>query len=432
VLSNRDVDDALAGTMSALSHLCVLHSLLEGGTSAPTASDSDSLAALGSLLFVRGIMAQHTGEVRQAHTAFRDAGPLLEAAMSFGGPRRRELDELARRCLATYLVLAGDVARATIVAEEACQRHGGAGLWRLLGEIWNQRGIRLGLEPTSRCQRDAAFQQAKNAYEKAERLSSGTKRSYTAWAFAHTMLEDVEGSHEIAKRAIGACYGFWRHPLQRPNHMVPGLASRAWHEASQFPWVAILESRWLDIRSEMEALQLSDADGEGWPEVRGHDRTLAGDTGVWREFPLLGVSADAEALARCRCPVTTRLLSGVDAIRAHCDLRVGEETALFSRMTPGTRLRPHCGPTNTHLTCHLGLHIPDRCYIRVGGETRQWEEGKCIVFDDSWEHEVWHDGSSVRVVLLVRFWHPDIDSAHRELLLREEARERQSKAWILE
>ena len=26
--------------------------------------------------------------------------------------------------------------------------------------------------------------------------------------------------------------------------------------------------------------------------------------------------------------------------------------------------------------------------IRAGDETRTWQEGKCIVFDDSWEHEV--------------------------------------------
>ena len=32
-----------------------------------------------------------------------------------------------------------------------------------------------------------------------------------------------------------------------------------------------------------------------------------------------------------------------------------------------------------------------------------------MIFDDSFEHEVWHEGSEgERVVLLIRFWHPDI------------------------
>ena len=38
--------------------------------------------------------------------------------------------------------------------------------------------------------------------------------------------------------------------------------------------------------------------------------------------------------------------------------------------------------------------------IRVGTETREWRAGECLIFDDSFEHEVWHDGDSDRVVLI--------------------------------
>ena len=31
-----------------------------------------------------------------------------------------------------------------------------------------------------------------------------------------------------------------------------------------------------------------------------------------------------------------------------------------------------------------------------------------IVFDDSYEHEVWHRGQGARIVLLINFWHPDV------------------------
>ena len=33
---------------------------------------------------------------------------------------------------------------------------------------------------------------------------------------------------------------------------------------------------------------------------------------------------------------------------------------------------------------------------------------KPYVFDDSFEHEAWHDGSKTRVILIVDFWHPDL------------------------
>ena len=77
----------------------------------------------------------------------------------------------------------------------------------------------------------------------------------------------------------------------------------------------------------------------------------------------------------------------------------------------GTHVTPHCGTTNTRLPCHLGLVVPERCRIRVGSEICEWQEGKCLVFDDSFEHEVWHDGDRDRVVLILDVWHTDLSPA---------------------
>merc|ERR1711990_425986 len=138
-----------------------------------------------------------------------------------------------------------------------------------------------------------------------------------------------------------------------------------------------------------------------------------------------------EDRAKHLCPITHGILSRVEAIRSHADLRPTQETAMFSRLTPGTHLRPHCGPTNTHLTCHLGLKVPAGCEIRCGTEKRIWKEGKCLIFDDSFEHEVWHQGDSVRLVLLIRFWHPEFVPSLRAGIVRDEVRQRRAKAWVL-
>jgi aspartyl/asparaginyl beta-hydroxylase (cupin superfamily) len=37
----------------------------------------------------------------------------------------------------------------------------------------------------------------------------------------------------------------------------------------------------------------------------------------------------------------------------------------------------------------------------VGDERRTWREGKVIVIDDAFEHEVWNGAGSDRVVLIV-------------------------------
>ena len=33
--------------------------------------------------------------------------------------------------------------------------------------------------------------------------------------------------------AVKTCRGFWVHPLQRPSHFLPGIASSPWHEANK-------------------------------------------------------------------------------------------------------------------------------------------------------------------------------------------------------
>ena len=47
---------------------------------------------------------------------------------------------------------------------------------------------------------------------------------------------------------------------------------------------------------------------------------------------------------------------------------------------------------------------------------RTWKEGKFILFDDSFEHEVWHEGNSLRLVLIVDVWHPELTAREKSTL----------------
>lgn len=47
---------------------------------------------------------------------------------------------------------------------------------------------------------------------------------------------------------------------------------------------------------------------------------------------------------------------------------------------------------------------------------RSWENGKFLLFDDSFEHEVWHNGTDVRVVLIIDVWHPELTEEERKSL----------------
>jgi aspartate beta-hydroxylase len=89
----------------------------------------------------------------------------------------------------------------------------------------------------------------------------------------------------------------------------------------------------------------------------------------------------------------------------------------FSIVRAHSRLTPHCGATNLRLTAHLGLVVPEQTYIRVADDTRQWREGKVLVFDDSFDHEVWNDSDEDRIVLLINFWPPDVGESSSDAIV---------------
>ena len=59
-------------------------------------------------------------------------------------------------------------------------------------------------------------------------------------------------------------------------------------------------------------------------------------------------------------------------------------------MTGATYLAPHYGPFNAKLRGHLPLVVPadPAPVLVVAGQNVTWTEGRTIVFDDTYEHEV--------------------------------------------
>jgi aspartate beta-hydroxylase len=82
--------------------------------------------------------------------------------------------------------------------------------------------------------------------------------------------------------------------------------------------------------------------------------------------------------------------------------------ASLLRLHPGSRVTPHCGHTNSRLRVHLGIRVPEGAGMRVRDEVVAWEEGRVLVFDDSFEHEVWNQGTAARVILLLDVLNPAV------------------------
>jgi aspartate beta-hydroxylase len=113
-----------------------------------------------------------------------------------------------------------------------------------------------------------------------------------------------------------------------------------------------------------------------------------------------------------RCPKTLAALDAADVVR----IPQRGPTSFFSLLEPRTRIPPHTGTTNTRLTVHIPLIVPPQCGFRVGTQTRPWEPGTALIFDDTIEHAAWNDSDQERVILIFDIWNPLLTPAERELM----------------
>jgi beta-hydroxylase len=163
-------------------------------------------------------------------------------------------------------------------------------------------------------------------------------------------------------------------------------------DADLFPYNRILEENWLVIRGELDQLLDHREHIPPFHEVSPDQARIS--TGEdWRTFILYGFGHRSERNCR-QCPQTARILETIPRL----------QTAWFSILSPGYHIPPHRGVTKGVVRTHLGLIIPsdrEACRIRVGGQTRHWEQGKCLVLDDTFEHEVWNETEEQRVVFII-------------------------------
>lgn len=201
-------------------------------------------------------------------------------------------------------------------------------------------------------------------------------------------------------------------PRQQPTFLYfPGLPPAAYLERSLFPWIEQLEAQTEAIREELIQLLPSDAGRERVFTTEAiEQQNLRGlkSPPSWNGYYFYrhGERRDDNCAA---CPVTARALEmlPLSHVRDH-----GPEV-LFSVFTAGTHLLPHRGVTNTRLVGHLPLLVPPDCALNVGGEVHEWQEGRAVVFDDTYEHEAWNRSDRTRVVLIFDIWNPHLTAAER-------------------
>jgi len=182
------------------------------------------------------------------------------------------------------------------------------------------------------------------------------------------------------------------------------------YDTRQFPWVADVEHDWQSVRKELDAIMTFRDQMPSFQDILKEVGAIQSDNN-WKTFFLAGIGMDC-AENRKRCPETVRLLGKIP----------GMTTAFFSILSPGKHIPAHRGAWNGILRLHLGLMVPEpreRVRIRIGNDFYSWREGEALIFDDTFNHEVWNDTNGYRVVLFVDFARPLYQPFHwlnRQLL----------------
>jgi aspartate beta-hydroxylase len=204
-------------------------------------------------------------------------------------------------------------------------------------------------------------------------------------------------------------------PRQQPTFFyVPGIPSAPYPPRALFPWLEQLEAATAAIREEMLATRAQAgayAPFLGAPASELRSGLVAGDgpAPAWDAYFFYRHGGRDAAHAQ-QCPLTSAALERTPLVK----IRDHAPEICFSVLAPGSHILPHRGVTNTRLTAHLPLLVPGDCALRAGGELHVWQEGRAMVFDDSFEHEAWNRSDQTRVILLMDTWNPHLRAEERE------------------
>lgn len=202
---------------------------------------------------------------------------------------------------------------------------------------------------------------------------------------------------------------------QRPSfYHFPDIPVSPYIAREQFPWIESLEGEYPEIRRELLSLL---------PGTQGRERVFGSaaleadhlrglnQAPTWNGFYFYRHGERREE----NCERCVRTAAALDTLPL-CKIRGHGPEVLFSVFTPGTHLLPHRGVTNIRVVAHLPLIVPENCRLVVGGVPHDWQEGKVVVFDDTYEHEAWNRSNETRVVLIFDLWSPYLDEAERAAL----------------
>jgi aspartate beta-hydroxylase len=166
---------------------------------------------------------------------------------------------------------------------------------------------------------------------------------------------------------------------------------------ADFPNAAKFVAAWPDIRREALAVAGRLHEVPRFHEIMREQTAISANDGRdWRLFVLkaYGIRVPKNMAA---CP---RLASVVGAAP---DVL----SASISFLAPGKHIPAHRGPFRGVLRFYLALSMPrsadgrPAAVLKIAGQEYRLVDGDCLLWDDTYPHEVWNESDQVRIVLLL-------------------------------
>jgi aspartate beta-hydroxylase len=171
-----------------------------------------------------------------------------------------------------------------------------------------------------------------------------------------------------------------------------------------FPDGMRFAASWEKIRDEALAISGQLRSVPRFHELMSSQSAISANDGLdWRIFVLKAYGHDVRGNQE-RCPLTTELVRNCPNVLS----------ASFSFLAPGKHIPAHRGPFRGVLRFHLGLSMPvdgngtPGAILWIDGEEHRMANGDCLLWDDTYRHEVLNTTNEVRTALLLDVWRPEM------------------------
>jgi len=169
-----------------------------------------------------------------------------------------------------------------------------------------------------------------------------------------------------------------------------------------FPNGTRFTEAWHAIRAEALAIARDIASVPQFHEVMPEQAPISAmDDRDWRVFVLKAYGLEFRGNME-RCPKLSSILSATPEVIS----------ATLSFLAPWKHIPRHEGPFRGIMRFHLGLSMPvvdnkPAAPLRIADHDYFISNGECLLWDDTFPHEVSNNSAHTRIALLLDVWRPD-------------------------